>query len=83
VIRAKMVLLVAQGLDNDEIALRLDTRREIVRMWRKRFFEERLPGLDERHRPGRPPGGGGKEKHGDHYRVHNQQYGAKETLEVS
>jgi hypothetical protein len=56
VVRAKMILLAAQGLDNDEIALRLDTRREIVSMWRKRFFEERLPGLDERHRPGRPPG---------------------------
>jgi len=56
VIRAKMILLAAQGLDNDEIASRLDTRREIVSMWRKRFFEERLPGLDERPRPGRPPG---------------------------
>lgn len=54
VIRAKMILLAAQGLDNDEIALRLDTRREIVSMWRKRFFEERLQGLEERPRPGRP-----------------------------
>ena len=54
VIRAKIVLLAAQGLSNYEIAARLDTRREIVSMWRKRFFEERLPGLDERPRPGRP-----------------------------
>lgn len=54
VIRAKMILLAAQGLDNDEIAARLDTRREIVSMWRKRFFEERLQGLEERPRPGRP-----------------------------
>jgi hypothetical protein len=30
VIRAKIVLLAAAGLDNDEIAARLDTRREIV-----------------------------------------------------
>jgi hypothetical protein len=54
VLRAKIVLLAAQGLSNHEIAARLDTRREIVSMWRKRFFEERLPGLDERPRPGRP-----------------------------
>ena len=49
-----MILLAAQGLDNDEIALRLNTRREVVSMWRKRFFEQRLEGLDERLRPGRP-----------------------------
>lgn len=54
VVRAKIVLLAAQGLSNDEIGARLDTRREIVSMWRKRFFEERLAGLDERPRPGRP-----------------------------
>ena len=54
VIRAKIILFAAQGLGNDEIAAKLDTRREVVSMWRKRFFEERLEGLEERHRPGRP-----------------------------
>jgi len=54
VVRAKMILLAADGLANDQIASRLDTRREVVSMWRKRFFEERLAGLDERSRPGRP-----------------------------
>lgn len=54
VIRAKMILLAAQGFSNDEIAARLDTRREIVSIWRKRFFERRLQGLEERLRPGRP-----------------------------
>lgn len=54
VVRAKMVLLAAQGLSNDEIATSLGTRREIVSPWRKRFFEERLAGLEERLRPGRP-----------------------------
>ena len=54
VVRAKIVMLASQGLSNYEIAARLDTRREIVSMWRKRFFEERLPGLEERPRPGRP-----------------------------
>lgn len=60
--RAKIILLAAEGLSNDEIATRLDTRREVVSLWRKRFFEERLSGLDDRVRPGRPrtfpPGSG-------------------------
>lgn len=55
VVRAKMVLLAAEGLSNDEIAHRLDTRREVVSKWRKRFFEEGLAGLEERPRGGRPP----------------------------
>lgn len=54
VVRAKMILMAAAGIDNDEIAARLDTRREVVSQWRKRFFEERLAGLEERARPGRP-----------------------------
>lgn len=56
VARAKMILLAAEGLGNDEIAARLDTRREVVSQWRKRFFEQRLAGLEERPRPGRPRG---------------------------
>lgn len=55
VVRAKIVLMAAEGYDNDEIALRLDTRREIVSKWRKRFFEQGLAGLEERPRGGRPP----------------------------
>jgi len=54
VIRAKIILLAAQGLSNDVIASRLDTPRQIVSKWRKRFFEERLPGLEEQPRGGRP-----------------------------
>jgi hypothetical protein len=54
VVRAKMILLAAQGLGNDEIAARLDTRREVVSEWRKRFFRQRLAGLEELPRPGRP-----------------------------
>ncbi len=55
VVRAQMVLLAAQGLANDEIARRLNTRREVVSLWRKRFFEQGLAGLEERPRRGRPP----------------------------
>lgn len=54
VVRAKVVLYAADGLDNDEIAARLDTPRQIVSKWRQRFFRERLPGLEERSRTGRP-----------------------------
>ena len=52
--RARMILLAAEGLNNDEIAARLDSRREVVGGWRKRFFMERLTGLEEQARPGRP-----------------------------
>jgi hypothetical protein len=54
VLRAKMILLASQGWPNHQIAARLDARREVVSMWRKRFFEKRLAGLDEQPRPGRP-----------------------------
>src|SRR5213594_1580167 len=54
VIRAKIVLLAAEGLPNDVIAARLDTPRQIVSKWRKRFCTERLPGLEEQPRGGRP-----------------------------
>ena len=54
VIRAKIVLLAAQGISNDIIAARLDTPRQIVSKWRKRFCLARLPGLDEEPRGGRP-----------------------------
>jgi hypothetical protein len=54
VLRARMILFAADGMSNDLIAARLDTRREVVSLWRKRFFEDRLAGLEERSRPGRP-----------------------------
>ncbi len=54
VVRAKIALYAARGLGNDEIAVRLDTPRQIVSKWRKRFFEERLAGLEARPRRGRP-----------------------------
>ena len=54
VIRAKIILFAAQGLSNDVIATRLDTPRQIVSKWRKRFALMRLPGLEEQARGGRP-----------------------------
>ena len=55
VIRAKIVLYAAEGLENKEIATRLDTSFQIVSKWRKRFFEQGLEGLQEAQRRGRPP----------------------------
>ncbi len=52
--RAKIVLFAHEGLRNNEIADRLDTRREVVCFWRKRFFDQRMAGLEDRDRPGRP-----------------------------
>ena len=54
VIRARIVLLAAQGYSNAIIASRLNIPRQIVSKWRKRFFEHRLPGLEEQPRGGRP-----------------------------
>ena len=54
VLRAKIILLAAQGLSNDTIASRIDTSRQIVSKWRKRFFEQRMLGLEEQPRGGRP-----------------------------
>ena len=55
VIRAKIVLYAAQGL-RDEIAQRLDTPRQVVSKWRRRFFEQGMAGLEELPRQGRPGG---------------------------
>jgi hypothetical protein len=55
VVRAQMVLMAAEGLRNDQIATELRCRREVVSQWRKRFFEQRLAGLEDRPRRGRPP----------------------------
>ena len=54
VIRTKAILLAAAGLENKDIGARLDLPRQIVSKWRKRFFQERLAGLEDRPRRGRP-----------------------------
>jgi len=54
VIRAKVVLLAAEGYHDSEIARRLDCTDKTAGKWRRRFASEGLAGLDERPRPGRP-----------------------------
>jgi hypothetical protein len=54
VIRARIVLLAADGHSDAEIARRLDCTDKTVGKWRRRFVQEGLVGLDERPRSGRP-----------------------------
>jgi hypothetical protein len=54
VMRAKIVLLAAQGVPNDEVAGKLNMPRQIVSKWRKRFYEQRISGLEDQARAGRP-----------------------------
>lgn len=56
VVRAKIALMASEDVDNKTIGERLSLPRQIVSKWRKRFFEERLEGLDDKPRSGRPPG---------------------------
>jgi transposase len=54
VIRAKIILMAARGYSNDEIAFRLNTPRQVVSKWHKRFYCLRLMGLQDEPRGGRP-----------------------------
>ena len=54
VVRAKIVLLAADGEQNTKIAQRLSVHVDVVSTWRKRFFESGLAGLDDRPGRGRP-----------------------------
>jgi transposase len=53
-LRARIVLLAAAGLKNTEIAEQLRVSRNMVMTWRSRFAEQRLDGLLDEPRPGRP-----------------------------
>ena len=52
--RAKLVLMVAEGATNAEIAVRLGTSPQVVHRWRKRFCERGVRGLADKERSGRP-----------------------------
>jgi transposase len=52
--RARVVLSAAAGLNNTEIAERVGVSRNTAALWRARFAEQRLAGLLDEPRPGRP-----------------------------
>lgn len=53
--RARIVLACAGEPTNTAVAQRLGISRDMVGTWRTRFLADRLAGLDDRPRPGRPP----------------------------
>ena len=54
VLRARIVLYAARGVPDTEIARRLDTSTSLVGRWRRRFAVDRLEGLTDKPRSGRP-----------------------------
>ncbi|TLS47752.1 GntR family transcriptional regulator [Streptomyces montanus] len=54
-LRAQIVLACEDEPTNTAVARRLGVSRDMVGKWRARFLAERLDGLDEQPRPGRPP----------------------------
>jgi transposase len=54
-LRAKIVLACAEDMDNKTVAGRLGCAPATVGKWRARFVADRLDGLTDEPRPGRPP----------------------------
>lgn len=54
VFRARIVLLAGEGIGTNAIAEQLGTRPATVTKWRIRFSRDRLPGLQDNPRPGKP-----------------------------
>ncbi len=54
VLRAKILLLLADGCSYEAVKNRLDTTAPTISRWKKRFLQQGLDGL-ETHRPGQPP----------------------------
>ena len=52
--RARIILLLADGLSGKEVARRIGTSSQTVCVWRHRFLQLRLAGLSDAPRPGRP-----------------------------
>jgi transposase len=54
VVRAKVILRLAEGATISGIAQALHLQRKMIRKWGERFVHRRLEGLEDEHRSGRP-----------------------------
>ena len=52
--RCRMILLCAEGLQSKEVAEQLGVHEHTVGKWRRRFVKDRIEGLTDEYRPGRP-----------------------------
>ena len=52
--RCRMILHCADGLTNKAVAAELGVHEHTVGKWRRRFLKERIEGLSDEPRPGRP-----------------------------
>lgn len=55
VMRARMILLLHEGVPYREIQKRLDTTAPTISRWKQRFLELRIAGLAEERHPGQAP----------------------------
>lgn len=52
--RCQMILLCADGLASKDVASTMGVHEHTVGKWRRRFVRDRLEGLSDEYRPGRP-----------------------------
>jgi putative transposase len=52
--RCRIILLCADGSQSKEVAERLGVHEHTVGKWRRRFVKDRIEGLTDEYRPGRP-----------------------------
>lgn len=50
----RMILFCAEGLQSKEVGERLRVHEHTVGKWRRRFANDRIEGLTDEYRPGRP-----------------------------
>lgn len=55
VLRAKIILFLAQGIEEFEVPSKLNINIKTVRKWKTRYLEKRMGGLNDEGRSGAPP----------------------------